>query len=279
MALSLTARGLLGIVALALILRNGGSLVMALTWMLVARTAVYFLYDSTYALRSIRERRARGTWKQQASAQWAIFKQSLPLGIVLMLNALVISTPRYFIEDQLGARELGFFTAIFSLANAGNLLVNSLGQAATPRLARFYDSGDARGFKMLSIKMSGLGAALGLLGLTGSLVAGSFALRLLYRPEYAQHAWLLTIAMAATAVGFVASALGYAITAARRFREQMPLQVACLAATALSAYLLVPRMGLAGAAVSIGIGSLVQILAEGWIWRGILASMAGERTA
>jgi O-antigen/teichoic acid export membrane protein len=278
MAVSLAARGLLGIVALALALGWSGNLALALAWMLLARTAVYFVYDSTYALRNIQEQRTRGTWRRQAAAQWAIFKQSLPLGIVLMLGAMVISAPRYLVAHSLGERELGVFSAICSLATAGNLLVNSLGQAATPRLARLYAAGDAHGFRALSLKMAGLGAVLGLVGLLGVITLGPFVITLVYRPEYARQASLLTVAMAAAGAGFVASLLGYAITAARRFREQMPLQAACLAATLLSAYLLIPRMGLIGAAVSAGIGSIVQIAAEAWIWRNVLISMTEEVT-
>jgi len=277
-ALSLSARGLLGIVALALALRSSHNLVIALAWMLLVRTLVYFFYDSTYALRHIRERRFRGNWKEQAVSQWAIFRQSLPLGIVLMAGALVISTPRYFVARILGERELGVFSAIFSLATAGNLIVNSLGQAATPRLARLYAAGDAYGYRKLSLEIAAAGGVLGLAGLLGAITFGASVIALVYRPEYAQHGWLLVIAMAAAGAGFVASLLGYAITAARRFHEQMFLQAACLAATLVSAYVLIPRMGLPGAAISAGVGSIVQIVAELWIWRDVLNSMVEDAT-
>ena len=148
-----------------------------------------------------------------------------------------------------------------------------LGQAATPRLARFHTSGDVRGYRALSIKMAALGAVLGAAGLIVTATIGSFLITLVYRPEYAQRGSLFTVAMAAAGLGFVASLLGYVITAARRFREQMPLQAACLIATLIGAYVLVPRIGLTGAAIAVGIGSAVQIAAEAWIWLGVLASM------
>ena len=283
MAPSLIARGTLGILALAVTLRLTHSLVAALLCAFLFRTLVYFVYDSTIGMRGIAEvlpaKFAQPDRQEQARVQWSIFKQALPLGVVLMLGALVTNTPRYFLAAHNGERALGIFSAIFSLATAGNLVVTSLGQSAVPKLARLYTSGDVPGFQSLSFKIAGLGAGLGLLGIAGVLLMGRWAVSLLYRPEYAQQQDFLLAAVAAAGIGFAASLLGYSITAARRFKEQMPLQVGCLAGTALVAYFLVPRLGLVGAALSVGIGSLIQFLGEAWILRNVLVSMRHTLTA
>ena len=274
---SMIARGLLGIAALAVALRLTGNLVTALAWMLVARTAVLFAYDSTYAMRGFHHDGPAPSFAEQRRAQWDLVKKALPLGVVLMLAALFLNTPRYFIAASLGERALGVFSALISLTTAANLIVNSLGQSATTRLARLHSAGDVKGFFRLSMKMVGLAVALGIFGLFCAATIGPWAVSLVYRKEYAQQGSLLVIAMGSASIGFVAALFGYTITAARRFTQQMPLQAACLAATTLAAYLLVPRMGLNGAAISIGIGSLVQTLGEAWILRDVLAEMKRVR--
>ena len=102
-------------------------------------------------------------------------------------------------------------------------MVGALGQSAFPRLARYYAEGSVRAFRRLLVKLVGLGAGLGIVGLLVALVAGRSILTLLYKPEYAEHADLFAWLMTAAAVSYVASLMGYGITAARYFRAQLPL--------------------------------------------------------
>jgi O-antigen/teichoic acid export membrane protein len=52
----------------------------------------------------------------------------------------------------------------------------------------------------------------------------------------------------------------------------MPLQLASVAATSLGCFLLIPQLGLVGAAAGIGAGYGVQIVGELWVLRSILAA-------
>ena len=157
---------------------------------------------------------------------------ALPLGIVMMLISLNANIPRYFIEHYWGERELGIFAALAYLMVAGNTVVGALGQSASPRLARYYAEGNAWAFRRLLVKLVGLGAGLGIVGLLVALVAGRFILTLLYKPEYAEHAGLFAWLMTAATVSYVASFLGYGMTAARYFRSQLPLFGLCGAVSA-----------------------------------------------
>ena len=57
----------------------------------------------------------------------------------------------------------------------------------------------------------------------------------------------------------MASFLGYGMSAARRFIEQLPVTVVSVATCAVSAYALTPRWGLMGAAAAILLATLAQI--------------------
>jgi len=275
-AISLAASGILALGALAITVRLSGSLSAGLTAVLAARLIVFFLYDSTAAVReyvptATCDRRAgRRTWREQSR----ILRTALPLGAVMMIGSLSPNLPRYFIAHHLGARSLGIFSAIASLTAAANLLINALGLASTARLAKLYTSANAGEFLGLTWRLLGVGALLGVAGTAASAVIGPQVLTILFRPEYAAHSdVLITLALAAAA-GYLASLLGYAITACRRFREQVPLQVASLGAAAIACVVLVPRYGLQGAAVAFGAAQVVQLVGEWIVLRAALGKLS-----
>jgi O-antigen/teichoic acid export membrane protein len=83
-------------------------------------------------------------------------------------------------------------------------------------------------------------------------------LALLYRAEYAEYADVFVWLMVASGVFYVASFLGYGMTAARYFKAQAPLFFAITVATVAACAVLVPGYGLIGAAFA----SLISMLAQ-----------------
>ncbi len=186
---------------------------------------------------------------------------SFPLGLTMMLISLNTNIPRYFIQHYWGERELGFFAAAAYLIVAGTTVVSALGQSASPRLANHYAARENALFKTLLAKLIGVGAALGLSGIVLSLVAGRLILALLYSKEYAEMAGVFSWIMAAAAIAYVASLLGYALTATRRFAIQPFLFAVVAFLNGLMCLALVPRHGPTGAAWAIGLANIVQLVA------------------
>ncbi len=190
---------------------------------------------------------------------------ALPLGIVMMLVSLNTNIPRYFIAHYRGERELGIFAALVYLLVAGNTVVSAIGQSASPRLARYYDEGHIKAFCQLLIKLVGLGAGIGATCLLVAMVIGREILTILYKPEYANQEEVFVWLMISATVSYVASLLGYGMTAARYFRSQLPLWAFSGAALALACLGLVPRFGLKGAAwASLGV-FILQLIGSGAI--------------
>lgn len=187
---------------------------------------------------------------------------SLPVGFTMMLISLNTNIPRYFIEQYWGQRELGFFAAVAYLMVAGTTVINALGQSASPRLAAYYAYGDKRKFAWLLLRLLGIGLALGISGILLSLLAGREILTLLYQEEYAKLGEVLIWVMAASSLSYIASFLGYAMTAAHRFAAQPAVFLAVALANGLACWVLVPRYGSLGAAWALGIANLLQILAS-----------------
>jgi O-antigen/teichoic acid export membrane protein len=268
-AWSVTARGILSAAGLGAVLWITGSLLWGVVALAAARIAVLAAYDIPVA--SAGESMERTSVRVEAG----ILRTSLPLGAVLMLIALTSNLPRYAIEQRLGAGALGAFAAVAALMSVGSTAVNALGQAATPRLARYFGAHDAAGFGRLAWQLVGMALLLGAAGVATAAVVGPWFLGRIYRPAYAAYAGLLVWVMAAGIGSYTAGALGYVITSTRSFAPQAPLHAAVAVSAGIASWLLVPRLGLNGAALALAIASLVQIAGDLMIlhraWREVPA--------
>ncbi|HWR54479.1 MAG TPA: lipopolysaccharide biosynthesis protein [Bryobacteraceae bacterium] len=264
-ATAMVARGILGVAAFGIALWVTGDLIWSVAALGAGRAAVLLLYERPRG-------RAGETLRPPSTrkAQFGILRAALPLGVVLMLISLTTNMPRYAIERHLGLPELGAFAAVASFATVGNTVVNALGQSATPRLARLFASRNLAGFRRLAFRLAVLALGLGGAGVVTALLIGPFVLRVVYRPEYAAHSGLLTAVMAAGSATYVGMALGFVLTGTRSFGPQMPLLMAVAATCGISAWLLVPMMGLWGGAVAIALAGGVQIIGQFMILRRVL---------
>jgi O-antigen/teichoic acid export membrane protein len=270
-AKSLMLRGPLALAALAIAVRSTsrvywGALALASTWAvvllrydlasgrLVVRNAQQEC-DSTHQLTG-GEAAIRPSWAMPTLAGLAWL--ALPLGFAHMLSSLNANVPRYAIAWSAGRRELGIFAAMAYLKTVGDLVVAALGRSASPRLARYYAAREGASFGRLLLRLVMVGMLLGAAAVVVALVAGRPILTLVYSPEFASHADVLAWLMAAAAIQYLASFLGYGMTAARYLAVQFPLLVATASTTALASVLLVPPYGLRGAAMALLISAVVR---------------------
>jgi O-antigen/teichoic acid export membrane protein len=178
----------------------------------------------------------------------------------MMLVSLQANIPRYYLEAYRGEGELGIFTALAYLMAVGNVVIQALGQSASPRLARYHATGDRAAFWRLLGRLLAVGLVAGVGGLLLVSFAGAPLLRLLYTEEYARHVGLLGLLMLAAAVSYLTSFLGCAMTAARAYRAQVPLFALVAAATAAGCQVGVPRYGMRGAAWGLVVAAGIQLV-------------------
>ena len=257
-ATSLMVKGTLALLLLGLGIYLSGSLFWGVVGLVFADglRLIYDIRSGASILNPISLVQPRWHWKTLKNLVWL----ALPLGVVMMLLSLNGNIPRYFIERYLGERELGIFAAISYLMVVGGTVVNALGESASPRLAKYYADGNREAFASLLLKLVGIGALLGGVGVLIALVAGKPILTLLYRPEYAQRADLFVWLMLVSGINYVASFLGYGMTAARYFRVQMPLFTLVASTSALVCFWLIPSWGLQGAVMALIIAALVSAM-------------------
>ncbi|MEM7552776.1 MAG: oligosaccharide flippase family protein [Cyanobacteria bacterium P01_A01_bin.84] len=256
-AVSLIIKGLLSLLLLSLGMWVSGDILWGILGLILAWGGVFFLFD-LQSSKLLLNREPKPRWDFKTLKK--LVNISLPLGFVMMLISLNINIPRYFIKEYLGERELGIFAAIAYLMVLGNMLILSLGESASPRLAKYYASGDRAAYCQLLLKLVGIAGILGSAVVLISMIAGKEILTILYKPEYAIHSDIFTWLMIAAAINYVSSFLGYGITAARYFRIQIPLFVSVASISGIVCMWLLPNIGLLGAALALISAAIAQVL-------------------
>lgn len=254
-AWSLIIKGPLSLLALGMAMWATDSVTIGALALAVACLGVLFVFDIPNA-----QRMTEVSASFRRERLFSLARLALPLGIVMGLISLNANIPRYFVEWYWGEEQLGYYSALAYLAVASNIVVNALGQSASPRLAMYYADHDVVEFVRLLAKLVGIGAILGGTGIAVAAILGKPLLTLLYRPEYSAYTGTLLWIMAATGVGYMASFLGYGMTAAWHFRAQVPLFGVVTVATATSCAIFVPRHGPVAAAQATLIGAIVKLL-------------------
>jgi len=238
---------------------------LALTWALVLggydiRSAIVVLRSSQTA-RADGPRALRPVWDLRPLV--ALAWLALPAGIVMALLSLSVNTPRLFVAHYLGTGELAIFASMAYVLVVGATLTTALGQAAAPRLSQYFAAGNVPAFRALLTKLLGIGVVLGGAGVLVGLVAGRAVLTLLYRPSYAGHVDAFVWLLVAAGLEYITSFLGYALTAARYLRIQVPIFIAVIAFMLVAGPFIIPAHGMVGAAWVFGSSFVLQIPLEG----------------
>lgn len=259
---SLMFRGALSLGAMWITMYSTGSVVWALAALLLGRLFVLLSWDIRFEPVNFEDAilpRGNNEW------MLSLFRLALPLGVISMLVSLNGNITRYFVEAHRGSAELGMYSAVASLLSAGTLVVSAYGQSLFLPVAKACVSANRNEFRKFVLLTVILGGVLGSCAVVISIFFGATILTHLFRPEYARYAGVLVRLMIAGTIAFIASGLGFVMTAARSLRPQVPLLVIVGAATAASSEFLIPKFGLIGAADASLLASIVQLVGTGVI--------------
>jgi O-antigen/teichoic acid export membrane protein len=268
-ATSMIAKGILSIILVA-VLMTSGSIVLAAMGMTIASFAVLLAYDFPQAIRFLNHGGFPGARKAIKLLRPSLTRPSLrtlavlgmPLGIASFLNSLSTNIPRYLLERYAGAAMLGIFAANVYLIAAGNTLITALAQSCVARLARLNANGEHKKFSTLLFKLLGIAALMGLAGVIVSALWGAPILRLIYKPEYAKYSQVFVMAMVTAGLGYIATFCGTALTAVRSIKIQPVILVGCVSIAYLLCILLIPKMGIIGAAWALVGTASFQVIAN-----------------
>ena len=250
-ACSLMLRGPLGLVALACGYYLTDALVIGVFSMAITWAAIWLMYDIPISRRwrqPVNDPQGKTSLGREQAGRWArLAWLAFPLGLATMIASLNTNIPRYFIEYYVGIYALGIFASMAYLVVAGGMVINAVGQAASPRLANYFAEQNTQAFIRLLGKMELIALALGGAGILAAALFGREILMLLYGPDFAEQGDVFVWVMLSAAVIYMASFMGYAMTALRIFRMQPMLLTVVAGINTLGCFLLIPQFGLVGA--------------------------------
>lgn len=244
-------------------------LLLAVALMVLGRVLVTVLYDGLVCRRVMHHKSPaearfwRPEWRKLLHLAWV----AAPLGLIMGLISWRTQIPRLVLEEYYDKEALGYYGAVAMLLVALNMIYNSSGQTAGPRLAKYYAAGRSRAYKVLVAKLVAVCALAGLAGVLGAWLLGETVLRIVFTPEYAEYKWLLILMMVVGTLYGINNAVGYGVTATRTFRAQLWPNVVATGAALGCSYWLIPPFGIAGAvyALMIAVGcSTLGLLVVFW---------------
>lgn len=269
-------------IALSLILRGtGGAAVFVAIVIWTGRTEVAVLGLTVFTLMHVvitaRRLLRLGLWVRPSfdwKTQAGLTRLAFPLGVSVAVGSLTVSVPRYFLEAYGGTAELGIFAALAYFLVVSGMIIASLGEATSPRLARYFLERQSRAFVQTLKKLVASGVALGLIGVVLGLTVGEPLLSILYGEQYAANVDVLVILLASLAVQNATVFFGTAVNAMRQFRVQVPINVVTLIVVLASSMIAVPAQGIVGAALAVLVGQLVSALLYGlMVWKVVLPAL------
>lgn len=249
-------KGILSIIVMGILLFLTNNLILTLIWINIIWILIFWYYDRKKVKLYIKN--IRPFFDLNKMKDLTIF--ALPLGIVMMLISLDSNLPRIVIERFLGEEALGYFTSISYLIFAGNLFIQSVGQAFSPRMAKLYRKGSIKSFNKIVVFLIFVGMITGIIGLLISIYGGELILTLLYDSSYKNYKQLLILTMISGIFIYSSSFLGFSITAMRLFKIQPFIGLIGVIVNLIFSFLLIPQFGLIGAAYTLIIVSITQFI-------------------
>jgi O-antigen/teichoic acid export membrane protein len=274
MGRSFVIRGVLTVTAMAAAMYLLRSLVAASAVMLACWTLVLLFYDIPNARKVIAVPGAfRVRW--DARALRGLGWTALPLGGVALVGSLQTNTGRYLLELFSDRTSLGYFTAVAATVASTDIIIIAMTRTALSRLGAVYRT-DVRAFRRELWRLAAIGVMVGLAGLAGGALLGRTLLTLAYGRAYGNAVGILLWLL----VGRIALFAYTYVKAAQVVMRQLHIQlVVSLASTVLGfgvGVLLVPRLGMVGAAMSVAAGQWIALLIGSG---GLMLSFARQRVA
>lgn len=247
---SLFCKGLLSVVVVAICLYFY-NFYIALFLFLIVYFLVWFFLDNFFILKT----------KEIIKIEFnnKILDSAIPMGISLGIVTLQSNIPRLFLDKYTGIEAVGLFTVLSYFIIVGSIFINSICQYLSPKLTVAWNK-DKNNFKKLLFMVLIIAGFLGASAIFLSYFFGDLILDLIYGKSYAIYKNELILIMFAGFFLYLATVLGYTLTAIGFIKKQVYLFSILLIVMLLLSYFYIPTYGLLGAIYSLILGYIVQCL-------------------
>jgi len=251
-SISLCIKGLGSVVALILSLKLTHSLFYASCAMAAWWLLLFICVDLRWAVRLVKlEPSNPNMWlphfNRRMLARLSLL--AFPMGVQTMLASLSVNVPRYVLDHDMGTAMLGKYAAMAYFIVAVHTVIAAVGFSVQAPLARAWHSSLPK-FRKLLIKCSLFAFGIGLVGASLAAVVGKPVLTACYNADYASHIGVFVLLMFSASFLYVGSILGGGVAVVRRFWTYTLLYLCVPVVALIVAWILIPRIGLMGAAVA-----------------------------
>lgn len=257
-AISLTLRGLFTLALFVLLLAFGTPVPIAFLAQLLVWSIFAFARDYPLASRMSEGRMVWPSTDRRRIIQLA--RETAPLGASHVVNSLLVSLPRLFVERSLGLTAVGLLTVVNYFQQAGAMLFGAMSQAIVNRFARLRQRNSKNGLRKTIKALLIFATILSAAGLLVAIVAGEWVLNLIFGSQFAAaHGLLVLVAVALCAklYGMIPQSL---LHAERRYKAFLIREIAAIAVCAIFLAICVPRWGLMGAGYAIVAAAIARLL-------------------
>jgi O-antigen/teichoic acid export membrane protein len=205
-----------------------------------------------------------------------LFKEMVAFGIPMMvgyeLSGIILSVgDRYVVAGLLGEEPLGLYSAAYNVCQYVQLvLVASVGQAIMPLCMQMFDQKGRDATAVFLNRSLRTYALLGAAVIAGFAAVGPELLRALASEKYAAAAGILPWVIAGMVVDGTGAMLGAGLFIHRRTWSIMAVVTSCAALNIGLNLLLIPRVGVVGAAISTLVSYSATSIALGAAGRHLL---------
>ena len=196
---------------------------------------------------------------KKMSLDLGIMKSAIPMGISLGIVTLQSNIPRLFLDQYASIEAVGIFTVLSYFIIVGSIFINSICQYLSPRLTHAWNHNRAYFKKLLSMALL-IAGGLGLIAIFLSYFMGEFVLNLVYGAEYVAYTDAFVLTMVAGFILYLATVLGYTLTAIGFIKQQVYLFSIVLIFSVLVSYLCIPEYGIVGGIYTLMVSYLVQCI-------------------
>ena len=196
---------------------------------------------------------------KKMSLDLGMMKSAIPMGISLGIVTLQSNIPRLFLDQYASIQAVGIFTVLSYFIIVGSIFINSICQYLSPRLTHAWNHNRAYFKKLLSMALCVAGG-LGLIAIFLSYFMGEFVLNLVYGAEYVAYTDAFVLTMVAGFILYLATVLGYTLTAIGFIKQQVYLFSIVLIFSVLVSYLCIPEYGIIGGIYTLMVSYLVQCI-------------------
>ena len=221
----------------------------ALILFLIVYLVVWLFIDNLYIQKTQKIKKM--------SLDLGMMKSAIPMGISLGIVTLQSNIPRLFLDQYASIEAVGIFTVLSYFIIVGSIFINSICQYLSPRLTHAWNHNRAYFKKLLSMALL-IAGGLGLIAIFLSYFMGEFVLNLVYGAEYVAYTDAFVLTMVAGFILYLATVLGYTLTAIGFIKQQVYLFSIVLIFSVLVSYLCIPEYGIVGGIYTLMVSYLVQ---------------------